>query len=852
MLVPLSWLKDFVAIDIPIGELAHRLTLAGLEVEGIRYVGYPLPEGGSESGGGTHSALETHVTGVAWDPDKIVVGAVLEVMPHPNADRLVLCRLDDGEREHVVLTGAPNLFPYKGQGSLKTPIMVAYAREGAVIYDGHKPGWELTKLKRSKIRGVESYSMACSEKELGISEEHEGIIILDDDAVAGTPLVDYMGDVVFDIAITPNIARTANIIGVAREVAALTGAKLEEPSYEVAWDGPPLEGRVSIDIRHPDLNPRFVLGLIEGVKISSSPYKVQRRLRLAGMRPINNVVDATNYAMLEIGEPLHAFDYDVLVERAGGAAPTIITRMPEPGEKLTTLDEVERNLDDFTVLVADTTGALSLAGVMGGAESEVSEKTTNILLEGAAWNYVNIRRTVASQKLPSDAAYRFERGVHPAMAERGVRRGLQLMASLTGGVVARGLVDSYPLLQVDPTVEIKPEDIRRWLGISIGADQVADILRRLEFQVKVEGEIVRATAPDHRLDIGEGIVGVADVMEEVARIYGYDRIPETQISDTIPPQYSNPSLASEERVRDLLVSLGLQEVVTYRLTSPERERRLLPPGAAQEDLPYIRLMNPIVSDRNVMRRSLLSSVFEVVERNAHVREHIALFEIGSVYIPNPQDELPDEPRVVVIALTGPRAQATWQGADTEPMNFYDLKGMIDTLLLSLHLDAPRYEAFEHPTFHPGKCSRILLGDQQLGVLGEIHPRVHRNFEFPETALLAAELDLEFIIAAIPEGYGIQPVPAFPPILEDLAIVIDEDVPAEQVEAVIREAGGRLLVDVQLFDLYRGEQIGVGKKSLAFALVYQAPDRTLRDADAAKLREKVITRLDKELGAQLRS
>jgi phenylalanyl-tRNA synthetase beta chain len=852
MLVPLSWLRDFVEIDIPIGELAHRLTLAGLEVEGIRYVGLPLPESGQESGVGLHSALETHVTGFAWDPDKIVVGAVLEVMPHPNADRLVLCRLDDGEREHVVLTGAPNLFPYKGHGPLERPIMVAYAREGAVIYDGHKPGWELTKLKRAKIRGVESYSMACSEKELGISEEHEGIIVLDDDAVAGTPLVEYMGDVVFDIAITPNVARAANILGVAREVAALTGEKLKEPSYKVVWDGPPIEGRVSIDIRHPDLNPRFVLGLIEGVKIGPSPYKVQRRLRLAGMRPINNVVDATNYAMLEIGEPLHAFDYDVLVERAGGETPTIITRLPEPGEKLTTLDDIERELDDFTVLVADAVGALSLAGVMGGAESEVSEKTSNILLEGAAWNYVNVRRTVASQKLASDAAYRFERGVHPSMSERGVRRGLQLMASLTGGVVAQGLADSYPLLQVDPTVEIKPEDVRRWLGISIGSDQVADILQRLEFQVRVEGEVVHATAPDHRLDIGEGIVGVADVMEEVARIYGYDRIPETQISDTIPPQYSNPSVDAEERVRDLLVSFGLQEVVTYRLTSTERERRLLPPDGPVEDKPYIRLINPIVSDRNVMRRSLLSSVLEVVERNARVREHIALFEIGSVYIPKPQEELPDEPRVVAIALTGPRAQGTWQGADTDPMNFYDLKGMIDTLLKSLHLDTARYEPVDHPTFHPGKCSSVLLGDQQLGVFGEIHPLVHRNFEFPETALQAAELDLEAIIAAIPEGYGVQPVPAYPPVLEDLAIVIDEGVPAEQVEAVIREAGGRLLVDIQLFDLYMGEQIGEGKKSLAFALVYQAPDRTLRDEDVAKLREKVITRINEVLGAQLRS
>jgi phenylalanyl-tRNA synthetase beta chain len=850
MEIPLSWLKDFVEIELPVAELVHRLTLAGLEVEEVRFVGLPLPTVNIEGHTGGDRQVETNVTGLAWDPEKIVVGAILEVMPHPDADRLVLCRLDDGTQEHIVLTGAPNLFPYKGKGPLAKPFKVAYAREGAQIYDGHKPGHELMTLKRTKIRGIESFSMACSEKELGISDEHEGIIILDDDAPVGMSLADYMGDVVLDIAITPNMARNANILGVAREIAALTGAQLKEPSYEVEWSGPSIEGRVNIEIRNPELNPRFVLGLIEGVKIAPSPYWVQRRLRLAGMRPINNIVDATNYVMLEIGEPLHAFDYDVLVERAGGKPPTILTRLAEPSERLTTLDGVERELDDFTVLVADTAGALSIAGVMGGEESEVSERTTSMLLEGAAWNFINIRRTTAAQRLTSDASYRFERGVHPAMAECGVRRGLAFVAQLAGGEIAEGLVDAYPLPLVDSTVEIAPHDVERWLGIRLEVGEIADILRRLDFEVEVEDQTLRVTTPDHRLDIGHGVIGQADLIEEIARIYGYDRIPETQIADTIPPQYGNPQLEREERVRDLLVGLGLQEVVTYRLTSPEREMRVVPPEVPPDDRPYVQITNPITSDRVVMRHSLLASVLEIVERNARIRDRISVFEIGQVYLMGEEGELPEEPLRLVVALTGPRSPPAWQGSDRGSMGFYDLKGLVDELMTALHMGV-RYEPTEHPTFHPGKCARVLLGEHQVGVLGELHPKVRERYDLPEKPVAVAELDLELILDSMPESHAVEPVPAFPPVLEDLAVVVDEQVPADEVEALLRRAGGGLLIEVTLFDLYRGEQIPEGKKSLAYSLVYQAPDRTLTDEEVAKIRARVIKKLESELGAKLR-
>jgi len=846
MLAPISWIKDFVEITLPIDELARRLTMAGLEVEEIHYVGLPMV--GTDSQG----RAEIRTSGLEWDPEKIVVAEVLEVKPHPNADRLVLCDLNDGQQMHVVLTGAPNLYPYKGQGRLEKPLKVAYAKEGARIYDGHQPGQVLTTLKRAKIRGVESYSMICSEKELGISDEHEGVMILDDDAPVGAPLRDYMGDAVLDISLTPNIARDANIIGVAREIAALTGQPLRHPSYEVVANGPEIAGQVEIEIRNPELNPRFVAGLIRGVEIGPSPYWVQRRLRLAGMRPINNIVDATNYVMLEIGQPLHAFDYDVLVQRAGGQAPTIITRTAEPGERLKTLDDVDRNLNDYTVLVCDTAGALSIAGVMGGAESEVTEATRNILLEGAAWNYINIRRTIAAQRLQSEAAWRFSRGVHPAMAERGVLRGLELMRQTSNGVVSRGLVDNYPLPPIDPVVEVTTEDVRRWLGIELGAVEIANLLHSLEFAVEIHEDTVQAVTPDHRLDIGTGFTGKADVMEEIARIYGYDRIPETRMADELPPQRNNVPLEREERIRDLLVDLGLQEVATYRLTSPEREAKRLQPGAAPDDRPYVRLANPIASDRIVMRHSLLSSLLEVVERNARVSERLALFEIGPIYLGSEESILPDELPRLALALTGRRYPTSWQGSDDSLMNFYDLKGVLEGLFAGLHLDGIYYEPAEHPSFHPGKCSRVLLGERQIGVFGELHPLVREHYELPAAPLLAGDFDLQALIEGSSTAYQVQSVAPFPPVLEDLAVIVDETIPAGQVLETIRTAGGKMVVDVRLFDVYRGGQIGAGKKSLAYSLTYQAPDRTLTDKDVQGIRQRIVRRLETELGARLRS
>ncbi len=841
MRVPISWLRDFVEVGPDLPDLARRLTLAGLEVESIHLAGLAL---GAE-------AARLKVTGLAWDPEMIVVGSVLEVMAHPNADRLVLCRLDDGRQVHTVLTGAPNLFRYKGKGILEAPLKVAYAREGARLFDGHKPGWELMTLQRAVIRGVESYSMACSEKELGISEEHEGVILLDPDASTGQPLVDHMGDAVFEIALTPNMARNASILGVAREVAALTGASFRPPSYELDEVGPALAGRVDLRIGEPELNPRFVLGLIEGVKVGPSPYQVQRRLRLAGMRPINNVVDATNYVMLEIGQPLHAFDFEALQRRAEDPPPQLSTRRAVPGERLTTLDQIDRPLDDFSVLVCNSAGPLSIAGVMGGAATEVGPETRSVLLEGAAWNLINIRRTLSAQRFSSEAAYRFSRGVHPAMAERGVRRGLSVMARLTGGAIARGLLDEYPLPPSPVVVDLSLDQVERGLGVRLEADEVAGLLGRLEFEVEVRGASLRVTPPDHRLDIGEGLIGVADVLEEIARVYGYDRIPETLIADSLPPQRGNPQAEAEEAVRDLLVGIGLQEVVTYRITNPGADQRHLPDEHDREA--YVTLANPIASDRTVMRHHLLPSLLEVVARNAApssppglVRDRAGLPGGGG------RD-------------TCPRRSCGWgsssRAPEPPPGGSRPTSSRWTSSISRDFLEALSTRASSAPGLVPGRLASVLTTRESA-------PNGRSALECSDgwgkstrrcaTATTCRQLLWQRPILTFRRcwscgqtGVTIAPVPTFPPVLEDLALVVDEGVAADRVAAEIRRAGGDLLADLRLFDLYQGPPIPPGRKSLAYSLTYQAPDRTLTDSEVRQIREGIVAHLVHKLSAELR-
>jgi phenylalanyl-tRNA synthetase beta chain len=788
-----------------------------------------------------------------------------------------LLDLFDGQQEQVVLTGAPNIFHLKGSGKLPKPLKVAYAKEGATIYDGHADGLVLTTLKRAKIRGVDSYSMVCSEKELGITEEHEGIILLDDDAPVGMPLVDYIGDAVLDISILPNMARNANVIGIARELAALTGRELKQPNLEFKTSGDSVNDSVEIEITNSELNPRFVAGLIRNVEIKPSPYQIQRRLKLAGVRAINNIVDATNYAMIELGEPLHAFDYDILKERAGDKKIKIITRTAQEGEELVTLDGVKRKLTAMNVLVCDEKGSLSLAGVMGGSESEVydaskevldakgietkpgemsqgkitsrGKSTVNVLLEGAAWNFINIRRTAKQHNLPSEASFRFSRGVHPALAEIGVKRGLQYMAAWANGIIAPGLVDVYPLKPKESVVEVTPKDVKRLLGIELTVEEISTLLTRLEFKCEILSNSVKVTAPAHRMDIDEGVVGLADVLEEVARSYGFDKIPTTTMADALPPQAGNPTHEWEEHLRDLLVAIGLQEVVTYRMTAPERESRVLASGLRPDVNSYVRIANPIAPERSVLRQSLLASVLEIAEKNAKA-ESIAMFEVGSIFEPVKND-LPNEPRKLAIVMTGKRIASSWDVKDSLTYDFYDMKGCIELLLAGLRYTDIVYAVAESTySLHPGKSAEVIVNGQVVGVFGELHPLAKEKYEFGDAPVIAAEFDLEKLRTLSP-SYGIKPVSEFPPMYEDIAIIVDESVAASAVEALIRQTGGKTVTDVRLFDVYRDEKIGVGKKSLAYSLTYQA-EKTLTDADAAAIRNKIVKRLEFTVGAKLRS
>ncbi|PJF47322.1 MAG: phenylalanine--tRNA ligase subunit beta [Candidatus Thermofonsia Clade 3 bacterium] len=843
MRVPISWLREYVEVTLPVDVLAEKLTLAGFEVEHIEYVGLP----GSE---------------LPWDRDKIFVGQLLQVERHPNADRLLLATVDYGTGQPItVVTGAPNIRP--GDSGQK----VVLALKGARLYDGHKAGKVIMTLKAATLRGIKNDSMVCSEKELGLSDEHEGILILPDDAPVGAPLADYLGDVVLEVAILPSTARAASIIGIAREVAALTGQTVRYPPMDFTAEGEPIEGELRIEIRNSRLNPRFTAGVIRGVTIGPSPFWMQRRLALCGMRAINNIVDISNYVMLEFGQPTHAFDLDAVRIGPSGIR-TITTRLAEPGEALTTLDGQTRDLQPTDILVCDEIGPLSLAGVMGGADSEVKESTRNVLFEAASWDNISIRKTARYHNLHSEASYRFSRGVHPALAMVAQRRGLHLLQRYAGGVISRGILDAYPSPAPPVRIALHPERVNKLLGVEMTVEEMTRILRLLEFEVKAEGERAQpgvaapapqpprlmVTAPEHRLDIE----GEHDLIEEIARIYGYDRIPETLMADALPPIHGNPALDFEERVRDLLVGAGLQEIVTYRLTSPEQEARIYAPNTPADHRPYVMLANPINPERTAMRHTLVSGALEVLTANLRHHARVAIFEIGAVFLPGSEGGLPEEQPRLAIAMSGARAEPSWRthNADGAPvMDFYDLKGVVESLLDGLHLGEVTYEPTTHPTYYPGRTAAVRACDASgmlLGLLGELHPRVRDAWGLPaDRPVLIADFDLEALRHAAARDYAIRDLPRFPATIEDLAIVVDEAVPAAAVARTIRQAGGALLRDLRLFDVYRGEQIGSGKKSLAYSLTYQAEDRTLTDKDVETLRAKIIRALEGQLGATVR-
>ncbi|MBZ0283782.1 MAG: phenylalanine--tRNA ligase subunit beta [Anaerolineae bacterium] len=863
MEVPVSWLREFVDIDIPIELLAERMTVAGLEVGAITYVG--VPQGFVK---GVKWPKSDHLV---WDRDKIVLGAIREVKPHPDADRLVMAMVDYGGTElEQTVTGAPNLFAYKGVGPLDPPLWTPFAKEGAEVWDGHSEEPKRMVLKEKKLRGVPNRCMVCSEKELGLADEHDGILLLENpgDYVPGTPLQDVLGDVILTVELTPNLARCFSILGVAREVAALLDKPLREPSYDVVMEGAGIKGEVSIDIREPELNPRFTLALLRDMEIKPSPQWMQRRLKQVGQRPINNIVDVTNYITFEIGQPLHAYDFDKLKAHGGGKAPKIITRLAQPGETLDTLDEVHRELDPHNILVCDTESILGLGGVIGGADTEISDTTKNVLLEAANWNFINVRRTMQSQKIFTDAGTRFSRGVHPSQALLGVKRGIELMRQTGGGQVAQGIIDEYPLPEPTVKVELHAAEVERILGMSFTAEETADILRRLSFGVELKGDVLQVTAPDYRMDISsDPITGQADLIEEIARIHGYNNIPDTIIADMMPPQWSNTALILEERARDVLVALGLRETISYRLTTPEREALLNPTpqpsprtqgggengNGSVSHAGYVELANPMVADRTALRHSLLINLLENAAANARFTDRQQLFEIGNVYFLRDDDPLPDEPRRLGVLLTGARRAASWINDESgDNADFFDLKGVVEGLLDGLHIEGATYARSTHPSLHPGRSAQLNLNGKKVGDFGELHPLVAEMFELTAAPVLVGEFDLDALLEQVEPNFGTQALPTTPPVLQDIALVVNDETPAAAVEAVIVKAGGNLLKGVRLFDVYRGDPIPAGQKSLAYSLVYQADDRTLTDKEVASVHQKIVKTAERELGAKLRA
>ena len=834
MRVPLSWLQDYVNITLPVPQLAERLTLAGLEVETVEYIGLPGAE-------------------LPWDAEKIVVGEVLAVHPHPNADRLVLVEVEYGGPEiETVVTGAPSLLERRGQSDIH--LKVAFAMEGVRLYDGHAAGKRLMKLKKAKIRGVPSRAMVCSEKELGLSDEQVDIIYLPDDAPVGAPLADYMGDAVLEFDIKGPFGHLQSVFGIAREAAALLDAPLRRDALEVLRQHPvelvTAPDFLALEIAAPDLCPRYSAAFIEGVEVKPSPFWMQQRLRRAGMRPINNIVDITNYVMLELGQPLHGFDYHVLRPGPGEDLPAIIVRRAEPGEQMRTLDGELRTFDEEVLLITDGGGPVAVAGVMGGLESEVSDTTTDILLESANFDFLNIRRTSRLLGLASESSQRFGRRVDPELTVKAAARAAHLMAELGGGAVAPVMGDLYPGRQPQQTIEFDPAYAARILGVEIPTDEIVRILTSLEFQVSnLQSPIsnLQVTPPSHRLDVTQPI----DLVEEVGRVWGYDRFPTTLMCDELPPQRANPRLEGAERVRDILVGCGLDEIITYSLVDVEDEANLWPQGAPTDPAGYLRVRNPISAGRAYLRQTLLPSMLHTTRENLRFLDRVAIFEVGSIYLPVEGQTLPDEPRRLGVVLTGPREGQSWlAGQDRALMDFFDLKGVVETLLGRLGLEGT-FEQGGHPAFHPGRCAGVSVAGNVVGEMGELHPLVRKAFDLPDQPICVLEFDLDELLATWGAPRTMVSLSTHPPVYEDLALVVDEDTPAVRVRDLIAQTGGALVRSVVLFDVYRGEQVVAGKKSLAYRLTYQADDRTLTDREVAKLRGKIVRRLERELGATLR-
>jgi phenylalanyl-tRNA synthetase beta chain len=803
MKVPLNWLKDYSDVTLPPAELAEKLTLAGFEV------------------------AEIITTGGSWE--NIVIGQIMAVNPHPNADRLKLATVDLGGEQETVVCGAPNL---------NTGDKIAFARVGARLINPYNG--QIEELKPAKIRGVVSRGMICSEKELGISESHEGIMVLDTEAKIGTALAEYLGDTVLDIDITANRPDGLSVVGIAREIAALTGQKMHIPEIKYQESGNPIDKEITIEIVDADLCPRYCASHITGVKIGESPAWLQERLIAAGQRPINNVVDITNYVMLEYGQPLHSFDFERLKKKQ------IIVRRAKDGESFDTLDGIERKLTKEMLTIADGERTVAIAGVMGGLNSEVTESTTSVLLEAANFKATSIHYTSHSLGLTSEASMRFERSISAGLTIPALRHATQLIAELGGGKVAPGIIDKYPGKKERIPIILTPEKASRVLGMEISQETILRTLMSLGIESRADGANISAIAPDWRSDIRIE----EDLIEEVARIIGYDKIPTTMLSVPIPRHDPEPVLGLRKTIRQSLTGDGFQEIVTNSLTSRDLLKKMIPGNSTVEPEP-LSIVKPLTADQECLRTSLRANVLSALAANRrHEDSGIRLFELGKVYVPRKND-LPEEPDIMCAIMNGPRVERSWLGSDGA-LDFYDIKGVTEGLFRRLNIEMI-FTTSSEAGLHPSRQAAIVVKKDDkttsTGIIGELHPKVADAFEL-EGPVALMEVNVTELLPFAGQYQMFQPIPRFPSTIRDMALVVDTGISNRQIVDIIK--GFSLVREVILFDVYTGKQVTAGKKSLAYRLVYQSAEHTLTDEDVNKVQEKILSRLAKELGATLRA
>ncbi len=798
--VPLAWLRDYVDVTVGVDDLAHRLHMSGTEVKGIERK--------------------------SWD--KIWVGRVADLAKHPNADKLQLATVDYGEgRRKQVVTGATNLKP----GSI-----VAYGEIGAEYIDGHTG--ERAVMKPKDMRGIKSEGMVMSEKELGIGEDHDGILLLDDKLPVGAPLSEVVGETVLLVELQPNRPDCLGIVGIAREVSALLSQKLREPA------GDPLGKDVpkSLDVRIEDAVacPRFAAARLDNIRIGPSPEWMQRRLIAAGMRPISNVVDITNYVMLELGQPLHAYD---LREVKGGV---LVARQARPGEHLKTLDGSDRALPEGTLVIADAERGLGIAGIMGGEDSEIRADTTTIALECASFDPRSIGPTATKLGLRgssgSAAARRFSWQLSPDLVPLALSRAIALLRE-HAGAKQTGTVDRYPHPRPQAEVRIPFAKFARHLGMEVTREESVGALQRLGFAVTQPGDALVARPPVIRTDIAIP----EDLVEEVARIVGYDRLPIHLPDGPLPLVDSHPLEEFRERLRDALVGMGLQETVSYSLIDPQWLQRLTADASCIAPEP-LRIQNPTTSTQSAARPTLRASVLDTARRNLRHREGLGIFEIAPVYLPREHD-LPDERLIAAVVLAGQAHPASWLGPARDT-DFWDLKSVITGALGKLRVGEVGAAQPGAPGLHPGRSERRGSPDRAVLTWGQLDPRVADLWELPAQTFIA-EIDVAALLERVAPP-SVAPPSRYPAAIRDLALVLDEATPYAAIEEAIRTSGKGLIESIVLLDVYRGPQVAAGRKSFAVRLVLRSSEGTLAEADVDRALKRIEGRLLHQLGATLRS